>query len=284
MAHRISTREWASQLEILDRRQQADRDAAQRTFRLFQCLEKRDQKAIDTLLSRGLALDAALTCEVEGGPPGADRFLASMPFTPTPPSVPPLAWLAAHDDLEQVEMLLRHGAAATVPFANGYDAAWAAMRADAHTVFVCLMDAGANPNLRLHDGSGRTRLMDAVTSRAVAVVSTLLNRHANAADYDASGQTALHLNLRQDPYDENDREITRILLEASDVLEFDDNTGVTPLDLMTSPQHQALLNVQRLKNRPPPVVPPTPSPEPSVPGQPAPTPPSPSGPRHRRRA
>lgn len=272
MAH-INTKDWQQTLRVMDAQSATEMSQQQQLMRLIQYLNLGDTDKAGQVLAHGLPVDLMLRREENGGPPGVKHF-----FEPVESSLgvrlewlTPLVIFAQADQTEQVAWLLAQNAMPNMVIDGGYDAAWVAMAAGALDAYDILMEAGASPGQRLTDGTRRTRLMAATLFRQVSVVSDLLARDADPNAYDHKGQIALHLSLRQDPYEDADLEITRLLLFSKSIPDEKDNLGVSPLDLMTTPAHVALLRASKGLD----VGPAQPKPQPKVaPVQPAPVAPS----------
>ena len=286
MARTIDPKEWERTLRAFDAQASSDMSQQQQLARLIQYLRVDTDKAAK-VVERGLPVDLLIRREADGGAPGMDAYFGQIEgnlgndvrldfLTPL------IIFSQSDDDLEALAWLLSQGAAPNMVITHGYDAAWVAMKSNALEAYDLLMNAGAAPGQRLTDGSRTTRLMDATVSRQVSVVSDLLARKADPNLFDSQGRLALHLSLRQDPYTQEDLEITQLLLFANTVLDFSDNSNVAPLDLMTSPEHVALLRARKAHEKgveaPRPVMAPRPpAPQPTVqPEAPAAAPPTPS--------
>jgi hypothetical protein len=286
---RINEKDWQLALRAMDAQVASGMSQQQQMIRLIQYLNIGDMDKAAAVLSRGLPVDLMLRREEDGGTPGANALFAPIESTlgRRVEWLTPLVLFAQADLTEQVAWLLAQNAMPNMVIDGGFDAAWVAMVAGGLDSYDILMEAGADPGQRLTDGSKTTRLMAATVLRQVSVVSDLLSRDVDTNAWDAKGQLALHINLRQNPYEDTDLEITRLLLNSQSVPEWDDNSGVSPLDLLTSPAHVALLRASRsLQMGPvapepqPKVVPTGPTVEPEAP---APTAPVPRPPRQRQR-
>lgn len=291
MAHTISTDDWNRTLRVLDAQTGQSISQQQQMMRLLQYLNMGDTDKAAQVLARGFPIDTLLLRESEGGAPGVDTFFAQVEATLGHPlnHLTALVFFARENQVEQVAWLLANQAQPNMVIDRGLDAAWVALEAEALDAYDLLMNAGASPSLRLTDGSRRTRLMAATVKRQVSVVSDLIARKADVQAYDSQGQLAFHLSLRQDPYTQQDLEITQLLLTADSSLEFEDNAGVAPMDLMTRPEHVALLRnkvaMAKAPKAPRPIAQPT-APEPTAPVsavEPSPTEPTAPAPSPRAR-
>lgn len=240
MARSISNHEWQMTRTAVDGRLAAVRGQQQRLFRVGQALWKGDLKTALSYVEDGAPIDQPLEVdEARGAVPGvASLFPAEWG---APRSVTLLALAAWKGELPLVEWLLRQGASATTTMDDGRDAAWFATAGSGMMVYRHLMEEGASPRLRLTDSTRRTRLMGAVISRNIEVVGDLLGRKVNVNERDALGRTALHHNLLQDPYDETDGTIGRMLLEFGGNPNMEDNEGIPSHILARSPEQQALM-------------------------------------------
>lgn len=270
MAHTISKDDWNRTVRVLDAQTGQTLSQQQQMMRLLQYLNIGDTDKAAQVLERGFPIDTLLLREADGGAPGVNTFFTQVEATLGHPLVhlTALVFFAQANQAEPVAWLLANRAQPNMVIDRGLDAAWVALEAGALDVVDLLMNAGAAPGLRLTDGSRRTRLMAATVKRQVGVVADLIARKADVQAYDSQGQTAFHLSLRQEPYTQEDLEITQLLLNADSSLEFEDNAGVAPLNLMTRPEHVALLRhkaaLDKIPRAPQPLAQPT-APEPAAP-------------------
>lgn len=284
----INEKDWQQTVRVANAQMASQMSQQQQLLRLIQYLNLGQMDKAGIALDRGLPVDLMLLREANGGPPGASYFFTEIEATLGCPIewLTPLIIFARANQTEQVAWLLARDAMPNMIIDNGYDAAWVAMKAKALDAYDLLMEAGSSPGQRLTDGTRTTRLMEATVLRQVSVVSDLLARDADPNAYNAKGQLALHLSLTQNPYSQDDLEITRLLLYAGSIPDFDDNNKVSPMDLMTSPEHVALLRGARAE-----ALGPAPTPQPTAEPSPAtptvdpvePTSPAPRGPRPRPR-
>lgn len=104
-----------------------------------------------------------------------------------------------------------------------------------------------NPTLRLSDGSNFTRLISATESSNVRAVRFLSNKKVRVNDYDFEGRTALHHNFAKVPYNDNDMEIARILLNIGGDPNAEDFDDIPAHALAELPAQKALLEGVLLK-------------------------------------
>lgn len=270
-----SASQWALQQQAIRRASVHKLVEQQALFRLFQSLEAGDFEKAEKVVEKGLSVDTMMFSPRRQETPGSERIFARLesalgfpskadPETDLSPEakkiiygegflskINALGYFACLDNLENLKWLIGRGALPRFPLDRGSDAAWLAMVSGAWGSYQYLMDSGASPNTRLSDGTGVTRLMLAARLRDIPAVKDLVNRKAELDLFDARGQTALHHSLRQMPYKESDEEITRILVFAGASRVFEDNEGVRPENLMTSPKSEAMLrNVEGLEKKP----------------------------------
>jgi ankyrin repeat protein len=136
-------------------------------LRLVQAIERRDARAVETLLKQRVDVNAAQ-------PDGATA----------------LHWAAHWDDVATAERLIRAGAKANAANDLGVTPLALACENGSAPMAEALLKAGANPNVKV--SSGETALMTASRTGNVAVVQALI---ANGGDVNAKeqthGQTAL---------------------------------------------------------------------------------------------
>lgn len=136
-------------------------------LRLVEAVERRDTRAIESLLKERADVNAAQ-------PDGATA----------------LHWAAHWDDRAVAERLVRAGARADAANDLGVTPLALACENGSAAMVEILLGAGANPNAKLH--SGQTPLMTAARSGNVAVVKALVGRGADVGAKELThGQTAL---------------------------------------------------------------------------------------------
>lgn len=293
LAHQPTARQFQAQRQVLDARTTSELVHQQRLFRLFQALQTNKRELAENVVSQGVSLDELLWDETHRiSVPGANRFVQTV-AVPNQGSelaaVTLLTWAAAEGRLDDVNWLLDHGATASMRLPGGRDAAWLAMEKGQWEVYETLMTRGVYPDLRLEVEPRLSRLMGAALSRQVPIVAHLIStRRVTIDQFDEAGRTALHHSLRQQPYTQEDLEITRLLLAAGADAYFTDNDGVNPVDHAIQEAQLALMNELgvdlSMQN-------PVPAPEPEEPAfeagpsgpAPGPRPQRPSGPGHRPR-
>lgn len=244
MSSRLGLREWELRRRAFEGRSEALLMDQQRIFRLAQALSRKELAPAVSYLEAGVALDLPLVFEGAHAAPGADRFrpeaLQEMPTATL------LAIFVAQGDLMVCNWLLQHGADPSQVFADNRDAAWAAMLSGQEDLHGRLLAMGASSNLRLSDGSGRTRLMAATALSNATLVEQILQRRGNAKAYDARGRTALHLNMEMSPYTDQDMRIGEMLLAAGASPNAEDLAGVPPHLLATEPAARSVLEGHEL--------------------------------------
>jgi ankyrin repeat protein len=167
---------------------------------LIDAVKRQDAAAVNALLDRGEAVDAA----------EADGTTA-------------LHWAAQRDDLEAVELLLGAGAAATTANRFGVTPLELAANNGNGEIVERLLAAGADPNARSREG--QTPLMSAALNGHAAAVDALLEHGADVhAAETFRGQTALMLAAG-----EGNVEALRSLLAAGANVGAKSKTGFTPL-------------------------------------------------------
>lgn len=292
MARQPTARQFNEQRQVLDARETNDLVRQQRLFRLFQALRAGKQPLAEQIVDQGMALDECLLQDGRrGSVPGANVFVDAVP--PSDPVLPAevtlLSWAASEGRLEDIAWLITVGADLHMRLIGGRDAAWVAMERGQVEATELLLNMGAFPDLRLHEGSRLTRLMAAARCRQVDVVAYLLSTKRVVVDqYDESGRTALHHSLSQQPYTQEDMEISRLLLAAGADAYFTDNDGINPVDHAVQEAQLALMNelgVDLSMQNPVPTSEPqmSPEPAPSGPSQAGPGPSRPAAPGRRPR-
>lgn len=240
MARSVSDREWQVTRSAVDGQMASARSQQQRLFRVGQALNKGDFKTAQAYIDDGAPIDQPLQIdEARGAVPGVASLFPPEWGPPLPVTL--LALAAFRNEMPVIEWLLRQGASATMTMTDGRDAAWFAVSSKAMSAYRCLMEEGASPRLRLTDGTHRTRLMGAVVARNIEVVGDLLGRKASPNERDSAGRTPLHHNLLQDPYEEDDGTIGRMLLEFGGNPNMEDNEGIPPHILAKTPEQLALM-------------------------------------------
>lgn len=228
------------------------RIAQQRLFRLAQALNAQNLDMAQRFVNDGAPVDEPLLFdEKDGAVPNARSVLPSC-LVPEddavcPPPITLLGMAATTDDIDRIAWLLKQGSGPDMLMPKtGKDAAWLAMEHNALAAYTQLMSQGLSPSLRLSDGSRRTRLIAATLCRAQAVVHDLIQRKVDLNAYDAQGRTALHHNLVQDPYTDDDLSIARLLLDKGANPNIEDNNGIPAHALAKSEIQQALMTGFRL--------------------------------------
>src|SRR5688572_6064521 len=167
---------------------------------LIDAVKRQDAAAVNALLDRGEAVDAA----------EADGTTA-------------LHWAAQRDDPKSVELLLEAGAAASAANRFGVTPLELAANNGNAEIVMRLLDAGADANARSREG--QTPLMSAALNGRVAAVEALL---AHGADVHAAesyrGQTALMLAAGEGNVD-----AMRALIAAGASVGAASKSGFTPL-------------------------------------------------------
>lgn len=244
MSQSIGLNEWDRQRRAFEGRVENLLMSQQKVFRLAQALGRKDLEASSQLLEAGTAIDLPLQFEGDQSAPGADRFrpapLAELSCATL------LGIFAAQGDVMVFNWLLTNGANPAQVFADNRDAAWVSMLADQSEFHRRLMAAGAQPNLRLSDGSRRTRLMAATALSDPGFVEQILQYRGNAKAFDAQGRTPLHINLSMNPYTDRDMTIAELLLAAGASPNAEDLTGVPAHLLATEPAAKAVLEGHEL--------------------------------------
>lgn len=245
MSRHVSTQEWALTRDSIDSHAEALRLSQQSLFRVFQAASKRDWETAEKYWENGAPLDLPLDTNEKTGVPGALALMPADLGTNEPLTL--MGWAAWNNDMVTIDWALDHGASPMMVMAGGRDPAWLAMENSSDEAYTRMMGVGANPRLRLSDGSMTTRLMGAVRARSLYIVGDLLRRHkVDANQWDRAGKTALHHNLAQDPYTEDDGSIGRMLLELGGNPNMEDNEGIPAHALAITDLQQALLAGYRL--------------------------------------
>lgn len=252
MPQRISDREWQMAASAVDAAQAFERASQQRVFRLVQALGRGDTQGALKALQAGAGIDEPLKFDVENdGVPGAlellpPEFALPNTGTPVPPPLTPLAIAAIKNDRDATQWLLDNGALVGTVLSAGRDAAWFAIENRASDCYRLLMEQGAWPALILSDSSRRTRLMAAVLVRDEHAVGDLLRRRVKVNQYDRAGRTALHHNLAQVPYTDEDAVIARLLLAEGANPNVEDNDGIPAHALAKTDEQKALMDGYRI--------------------------------------
>ncbi len=174
--------------------------AAGSNTRLADAAEERDQSGIRTLLEQHADLNA----------PQVDGMTA-------------LHWMAYHDDLETVDLLVRAGANVKAENRYGVTPLSLACTNGNGAMVALLLEAGADPNTALP--GGETALMTAARTGKMGAVKALLAHGAGANHKDSHhGQTALMWAAA-----EGHAEVVETLLEAGADFRTPVNSGLTPL-------------------------------------------------------
>jgi ankyrin repeat protein len=167
---------------------------------LIDAVKRQDAAAVNALLDRGEAVDAA----------EADGTTA-------------LHWAAQRDDLKTVDLLLDAGAASTAANRFGVTPLELAANNGNGAIVERLLAAGADPNARSREG--QTPLMSAALNGQAAAVDALLEHGADVQAAEAfRGQTALMLAAG-----EGNVEALRSLLAAGANIGAKSKSGFTPL-------------------------------------------------------
>ncbi len=189
MSRAISMDEWQMTVRTSEAKSSWDRKQTELLTDLIDAVEKGEKDVVAKLIREGAPVNDALSNEMT-----------------------PLAMAALTNNIEMIEYLYRAGADIGRRFANGKDAAWVAMESFKFEAFYLLMSMGASLSIRLTD-TKETRLIAATKNSDVRSVIFLIKKKANPNDYDEEGKTALHYNLAKNPYEEDDAQIARLLLE-----------------------------------------------------------------------
>jgi ankyrin repeat protein len=167
---------------------------------LIDAVKRQDAAAVNALLDRGEAVDAA----------EADGTTA-------------LHWAAQRDDLKTVELLLEAGAAATAANRFGVTPLELAANNGNGAIVERLLAAGADANARSREG--QTPLMSAALNGQPAAVDALLEHGADVHAVETyRGQTALMLAAG-----EGNVEAMRSLIAAGAAVAAHSKSGFTPL-------------------------------------------------------
>ena len=246
MSQHISNKEWARQRESFEGRKEEVRIIQQRLFRVFQALARQDMNTAEKYVADGVALDLPLLLD-EASPdsvPNASQWRPVEGGELT--SITLLGWAAANGEKDVLLWLLRRGAEPSHTFSGNRDAAWLAMERGHDEIHKILMDRGAMPGLRIKDEATTSRLMAAARGGHLAAVRHVLSRNINVNAYDTRGRTALHYNLARDPYEDDDVEIGRLLLQSGANPNMEDADGIPPHALNESPMVVSLLQGHEL--------------------------------------
>lgn len=181
--------EWLLTIRTSEAKSAWDKKQTVLLTKLIDAVEKDEKDMVAKLIREGAPLNEALSGEIT-----------------------PLAMAALTNNTEMIKHLYRMGADVTMRFANGKDAAWFAMENFKLEPFYLLMEMGASLSIRLSD-TKETRLIAATKNSDLRSVIYLIRKKVNPNDYDELGKTALHYNLAKDPYEEDDAQIARILLQ-----------------------------------------------------------------------
>lgn len=240
----MNTAEWNRITRTVDATRQDERVRQQALFRLFQALQSHDEGLVDRLVATGLLLDAPVRLTGAEAPPligalvtqdmGSDRATAA-------------GWCAASNNVQGLQMLRAAGADLASVGPSGRDPLWHAGRNTAREAWEYLIEVATEEqwsiawNARVNDAHRRTRLMELVLARNLEAVMAVV-AGADLAAVDGEGRTALHHNLLQDPYTEDDARIGRVLSEYGAPAAAEDREGVTPAALAATPEQQAIID------------------------------------------
>jgi len=185
----ISMDEWQMTIRTSEAKASWVKRQNDALIQLIDAVEKNEQDVVAKLIREGAPINDAMSGEMT-----------------------PLSMAAINNNVEMIKFLYRAGADVTMRFSNGKDAAWVAMENFKFEAFYLLMSLGSSISLRLSD-TKETRLIAATKNSDVRSVTFLMGKKANPNDYDILGKTPLHYNLAKDPYEEDDAQIARMLLE-----------------------------------------------------------------------
>lgn len=222
----------------------------QAIVRLFEALDKRDDVALRTLMERGIAPDSPLYKDGEISDPTAVKYFPeNFPWS----SITAMGWAAWTGKIDAMEKLIALGADPWLAAAGGRDSLWLAGlggNPDALKFLEEHIPENASAgfwNARSTGGMRRTRLMEMVTARNVDAVDLCISgRGIDLHAVDKMGRTALHLNMLQDPYTDEDQQIGRMLVDYGAPVRVEDHDGVSPAALATSPEQEAIMRVAGL--------------------------------------
>jgi hypothetical protein len=247
MSKKISSREWELYARSLDGARREAALAQMRLYHVFRAVAASNWDEADERLREGVAIDAAFLLN-EKDPSAMPRANEYTPQGFTGTSLTLLAWAAIMGDEEALNWALHRGAAVQTPVHRGRDAAWLAADAGNHIIAKKLLELGGVPNLRLSDGTRRTRLIGAVVARSVDMVRALLAKKVPVEAYDEAGRTALYWNMLQSPYSDVDALIGRILLAEGANPNSEDLEGVPAHALAEEDVQQNMLEGYKLKD------------------------------------
>lgn len=251
MSSSIAQHTWHT-IQSIHAAQRLDEQIKQQALvRLFEALERDDRVALKALIDQGISVDSLLLKDGETSHPTAERFFPeNFPCS----SITAMGWAAWNGDIDVMERLINLGADPWLAAAGGRDSLWLAGLGGNPKSWEYLEDKVpdfAGPgfwNARAAGGMRHTRLMEMVTSANVdAVAGILSNPGVDVEAVDKVGRTALHLNMLQSPYTDNDQQIGRMLIDYGAPVKAEDHDGVSPAALADTPEQQALMNVAGLR-------------------------------------
>lgn len=203
--------------------------------------EKRDAKAVQTLVKRGADPSGpqpdgatALHWATHWNDLETARFLVASRANPNAANdygVVPLYLAATNGSVDMLHLLLAHGASPNVVLPSGETALMAAVRSGSTAAVKRLLEGGADPNAA-QASKGQTALMWAATNLHLEIARLLIEKGVNVNAQSLSGFTALMFAARSGGI-----EITRLLLEAGAQLEASARDGTTPLLVATVRGH-----------------------------------------------
>ena len=244
----MDTNAWNTISRTIDATRADERVKQQAVFRLIESLKNSDYIRFQSLLDAGISPDASMLLRGDASPPMAlelmeDKYLEHYPYD----FITPLGWAALHDDVESSRRLVGAGADIAFPGPQGRDALWMALLgASIHTWDFLRneytrLGVDVPYSARTTDGKRTTRLMDAVVRRNVTAVADMIKYvPLDAVDY--TGRTALHYNFLQDPYNEIDSQIGKMLIQYGAPVQGEDHEGVSPASLAQTPEQTILIN------------------------------------------
>lgn len=245
----INKSQWDLISETISGTRHNERVQQQLLYRAFKALDDEDEFMLRQLIDNGLLLDFALLKKGDVSAPGAEEFFdVNYPAN----EITLACWAAYNDKVSALKLLDECGADILFPTASGRDAlAMAAWNNSIHAwrwIIGTANEKGWNIawNQRSSDGKRTTRLMDAVVKRNLVAVKEIAS-HVDVSAWDYSGKTALHYNFLQDPYEDIDLQIARILIDYGAPTKVEDHDGVSVIALASTPEQEALMDNVMLK-------------------------------------
>ena len=270
----VSDRTWGAIRQIHEDQRLDQRIEQQALFRLFEAVRNEDSGLATRLADQGAPLDGMLWKDGEAAHPlAAEMFPPAYPYR----GLTPVGWAALTGNVKALTLLESLGADLWTPVESGRDALWLASlgvgglgklaprsTAGPHVpVQPDTFQAGGDSNHvlawdwlydRLPDWIGRgfwnaqaadrmhrSRLQEAVLARALPAVQAIAPK-ADLSAVDREGRTALHLNLLQTPYTDDDQAIGRLLVQYGAPPRQQDHEGISPAALAQEPAQKALID------------------------------------------